>query len=102
MQPSFLKYFHDPTPSAIGGIVAAFSAGATFGAFGCAYVADPIGRVWSLRIGAIIAVVGTALQAGSVHVCILALLCTLELTGLTDWYAPVLLALPYIRNRSPN
>lgn len=67
MQPAFLAYFKNPSSSATGGIVAAFSAGATFGAFGCAYIADPWGRVWALRIGAIIAVIGCALQAGAVN-----------------------------------
>lgn len=68
VQPHFLAYFNNPTSSETGGIVAAFSAGATFGAFGCSYIGDPIGRVWALRIGAAIAVIGCALQAGSVHV----------------------------------
>lgn len=68
VQPTFLSYFNNPSSSAIGGIVAAFSAGATFGAYGCAYIADPFGRLWGLRIGAVIAVIGIALQAGAVHV----------------------------------
>ncbi|KAJ5889838.1 hypothetical protein N7504_010648 [Penicillium tannophilum] len=69
--PRFLAYFNNPSSSQTGGIVAAFSAGATFGAFGCSYIGDPIGRVWALRIGAAIAVVGCALQAGSVHIAML-------------------------------
>jgi MFS family permease len=68
VQPTFISYFNNPSSSATGGIVAAFSAGATFGAFGCAYIGDPFGRLWALRIGAVIAAVGCALQAGSVNV----------------------------------
>lgn len=68
VQPTFLSYFNHPSPSAIGGIVAAFSAGAIFGAFGCAYIVDPFGRLWGLRSGAFVAVVDMALQAGAVNV----------------------------------
>jgi MFS family permease len=63
-----MSYFGMPSSSAIGGIVAAFSAGAIFGSFGCALVADRWGRVWGLRSGAVIAVIGVALQAGAVNV----------------------------------
>ena len=68
MQPSFLAYFNHPSSSAVGGIVAAFSAGSVFEAFGCAFIAGPFGRVWGLRIGACIAIVGCALQARAVNV----------------------------------
>ena len=68
VQPTFISYFNNPSEASIGGIVAAFSAGATFGAFGCALVADRYGRVWGLCVGAIIAIIGCALQAGAVHV----------------------------------
>ncbi|KAJ5815176.1 hypothetical protein N7474_006953 [Penicillium riverlandense] len=71
VQPRFLAYFNNPSSSQTGGIVAAFSAGATFGAFGCSYFGDPLGRVWALRIGAIVAVIGCGLQAGAVNVAML-------------------------------
>lgn len=71
VQPTFISYFNNPSPSAIGGIVAAFSAGGAIGAYGCAYVADPFGRIWGLRTGAVVAVVGIALQAGAVHLAML-------------------------------
>lgn len=73
VQPTFLSYFHNPSQSSIGGIVAAFSAGATFGAFGCAYLADPLGRTRGLLIGALISILGCALQAGAAHIAMLIL-----------------------------
>ncbi|KAL5338519.1 general substrate transporter [Aspergillus crustosus] len=71
VQPTFLSYFDHPPSSATGGIVAAFSAGATFGAYACSLVGDPFGRLWALHIGAAIAVVGCPLQAGAVHISML-------------------------------
>ncbi|KXT11932.1 hypothetical protein AC579_8574 [Pseudocercospora musae] len=68
VQPTFLSYFDNPSPSSIGGVVAAFSAGACFGALSSALISDRYGRLWGLRIGSLIAVIGAALQAGAVHV----------------------------------
>lgn len=73
IQPTFLDYFDDPSPSATGGIVATFAAGGCVGSLGTAWLADPLGRVWSMRIGAVIAVIGCALQAGAVHLAMLIL-----------------------------
>ncbi|EME82082.1 uncharacterized protein MYCFIDRAFT_139011, partial [Pseudocercospora fijiensis CIRAD86] len=70
-QPSFLSYFDKPSPSAIGGIVSAFAAGACFGALSSALITDRHGRLWGLRIGSLIAVIGAAFQAGAVHVAML-------------------------------
>ncbi|KXS99945.1 hypothetical protein AC578_788 [Pseudocercospora eumusae] len=71
VQPTFLSYFDKPSPSSIGGVVAAFSAGACFGALSSALISDRYGRLWGLRIGSLIAVIGAALQAGAVHVAML-------------------------------
>ncbi|KAL3483779.1 general substrate transporter [Aspergillus germanicus] len=71
VQPTFISYFDNPSSAQTGGIVAAFSAGATFGAYACSWVGDPHGRIWALRVGAVIAVIGCALQAGAVHVAML-------------------------------
>ncbi|PKS08643.1 hypothetical protein jhhlp_005032 [Lomentospora prolificans] len=68
VQPTFLSYFNNPTPSETGAVVAAFSAGGAIGAYGCAIVADRYGRVIGLLTGAIVAVIGAALQAGAVHI----------------------------------
>lgn len=68
VQPRFLAYFDNPSPSKIGGVVSVFSAGGGIGALFCPYLADPFGRLWAFRIGAVTAVIGAALQAGAVHV----------------------------------
>lgn len=68
IQPSFIEYFNEPSTSEVGGIVSAFSAGACVGAYGCAIIADRYGRVIGLLTGAIVAVIGTGLQAGAVNV----------------------------------
>ncbi|ORY75313.1 putative high-affinity hexose transporter [Leucosporidium creatinivorum] len=68
VQPSFIAYFNEPSPAQIGGIVSAFSAGATVGAFGCAFIADRFGRIQGFFTGAIVVVLGCALQAGAVNV----------------------------------
>jgi MFS family permease len=71
VQPAFLAYFKNPSPSAIGGIVSAFSAGGTIGAFGAALIGDPFGRLWGLRSGCMIAILGVALQAGARNIAML-------------------------------
>lgn len=48
VQPTFITNFHNPSPSAIDGIVAAFSAGGAFGAYGCAIVADRFGCLFGV------------------------------------------------------
>ncbi|KAH8897313.1 general substrate transporter [Thozetella sp. PMI_491] len=71
VQPTFLTTFDNPSAPQIGGVVAAFSAGGAIGAYGCAFVADRYGRVKGLLVGAIIAIIGCALQAGAVHIAML-------------------------------
>ncbi|KAM0753421.1 general substrate transporter [Meredithblackwellia eburnea MCA 4105] len=67
-QPSFLEYFKNPGAAKIGGIVSSFSAGATIGAFGCSLIVDRFGRVKGLLSGALVVILGVALQAGAVSV----------------------------------
>lgn len=75
-QPGFYSYFAlDPTTSytnsILGAINALFFFGATVGALVAGPLADHIGRRWALQIAAVVACVGGALAAGSVHIAML-------------------------------
>lgn len=71
-QPSFIVYFDlaaRPNAAALeGAINGLFQAGGLVGALACSEVADWLGRRKALFIGATLAVIGGALQAGSVNI----------------------------------
>ncbi|KAF2496967.1 general substrate transporter [Lophium mytilinum] len=71
-QPSFIKYFGlDTRKNATqleGAINGLFQAGGLIGALSCTQTADILGRRKALFIGAIFALIGGALQAGSVNI----------------------------------
>lgn len=71
-QPSFIAYFElDKRSNATqleGAINGLFQAGGLIGALSCTQTADYFGRRKALLIGAIFALIGGALQAGSVNI----------------------------------
>lgn len=71
-QPSFIQYFDfDKRSNAAqlaGAINGAFQAGGLIGALASIPVADNYGRRVGLFVASLLAVVGGALQAGSVHI----------------------------------
>lgn len=67
-QPFFISYMGEPTESERGGIVSAFTGGAILGALSISYLADILGRKMTVFVGAIISIIGCALQAGAVNV----------------------------------
>ena len=71
-QPSFLNYMGLDTASnatqLVGCVVALFFVGGIFGVAVNSYLADSIGRKWSIAIGAITVVISSALCAGSVNI----------------------------------
>jgi MFS family permease len=71
-QPSFIAYFKLATrPNATqleGAINGLFQAGGLVGALSCNGIADWLGRRKALLLGAISALIGGALQAGSVNI----------------------------------
>lgn len=75
-QPGFYTYFAlDPLSSyansILGAVNALFFFGACVGALGAGPVADHIGRKWTIQLAAIVAMIGGALAAGSVHIAML-------------------------------
>ncbi|KAL4780340.1 major facilitator superfamily domain-containing protein [Aspergillus varians] len=71
-QPSFLAYFGLDTASNStqlqGAINGLFQAGGLFGTLGFGFLADKFGRCKAIFIATVVAIVGGALQAGSVHI----------------------------------
>lgn len=75
-QPSFLNYFGFASLTAtntplIGAINGVFFACAIFGCAGAAYCGRVYGRKWSLFYGLLVAIIGNAMVAGSVHIAML-------------------------------
>ena len=68
VQPDFIQEFNNPSPAMQGGIVSSFSGGAFVGAAFAGYLADKISRKRTIMVGAVIAIVGCAIQTGAVHV----------------------------------
>ncbi|KAK7208416.1 MFS transporter [Myxozyma melibiosi] len=71
-QPSFNSYFSLDTASNAtqlnGAMDGLFQAGGLFGALTVSYLADTFGRRKCIVLGSLLCVIGSALQAGSVHV----------------------------------
>lgn len=67
-QPHFVEYMGTPSAAERGGIVSSFTGGAIIGAASASFIADPLGRKRGAIIGAVIAVIGAALQGGAVSV----------------------------------
>ncbi|KAL5335824.1 sugar transporter [Aspergillus crustosus] len=67
-QPHFIEYMNDPSSAARGGIVSSFTGGAILGALSVSLLADKYGRKMTVFIGAIISILGSALQGGAVNV----------------------------------
>lgn len=71
-QPSFIHYFgldkRSNTPQLSGAINGVFQAGGFIGALACIPIADNYGRRIGLFLAALLAILGGALQAGSVNV----------------------------------
>ncbi|RLL92915.1 hypothetical protein CFD26_100071 [Aspergillus turcosus] len=70
-QEAFLHYFHHPSDAATGGIVSSYNGGAILGSIAVPYICDPFGRRPVMFVGALLAALGAALQAGAVHVAML-------------------------------
>ncbi|OJJ43190.1 hypothetical protein ASPZODRAFT_146210 [Penicilliopsis zonata CBS 506.65] len=64
---SFVDKFVDKHSAVSGTVVALFTAGAFFGAFGAGYT-DPLGRRKTLALGSVLFIVGGALQTGAVDI----------------------------------
>ncbi|KAL2789126.1 sugar transporter [Aspergillus keveii] len=67
-QPHFIEYMDDPDSAARGGIVSSFTGGAILGALSVSFLADKYGRKMTVFIGAIISIIGSALQGGAANV----------------------------------
>ncbi|KAG2414442.1 hypothetical protein HFD88_003633 [Aspergillus terreus] len=67
-QPHFIEYMGEPSAAERGGIVSSFTGGAILGALSISFLADRFGRRMTVFIGAIISVIGSALQGGAANV----------------------------------
>ncbi|PSN68523.1 sugar transporter [Corynespora cassiicola Philippines] len=61
--PQYLEYFDSPGSTLQGGITASLSAGSFAGAIAAGFIADHLGRKWSLIIACFIWIAGAAIQA---------------------------------------
>ncbi|KAK3072855.1 hypothetical protein LTR53_006041 [Teratosphaeriaceae sp. CCFEE 6253] len=72
VQPYFTQYMGTPTAAQTGGIVSSFTGGAVLGAASISYLADRLGRKRTVFVGAVISVIGCALQGGAVNLAMVA------------------------------
>ncbi|GFF43538.1 high-affinity glucose transporter [Aspergillus udagawae] len=70
-QEAFVHHFHHPSDAATGGIVSSYNGGAILGSIAVPYICDPFGRRPVMFVGALLAALGAALQAGAVHIAML-------------------------------
>lgn len=68
----FKAYYHEPSPAAVGTMIAILEIGALFSSFEAGKIGDRIGRRRTIRWGSFIFVVGGLLQATSVNIYALA------------------------------
>ncbi|KAJ7646478.1 general substrate transporter [Roridomyces roridus] len=64
----FQSYFGFPGPNIVGAIVSTFAGGCFFGAAAAGWLASHIGRKRTIQLGALVAMLGCALQAGARNV----------------------------------
>lgn len=69
--PTFDAYFNSPSDTITGGIVSAFQGGAIAGTIFNMLFANRLGRRWTIAVGALISIFGSALQAGAVNMAML-------------------------------
>jgi MFS family permease len=69
--PTFIDYFSNPSSTVTGGIVSSFQGGAILGTMVNMAGADWAGRKMTVLAGAIVSVLGCALQAGAVNMTML-------------------------------
>jgi MFS family permease len=69
--PTFIDYFSNPSSTVTGGIVSSFQGGAILGTIVNMAGADWAGRKMTILAGAIVSVLGCALQAGAVNMTML-------------------------------
>ncbi|KAK4956668.1 hypothetical protein LTR10_006195 [Elasticomyces elasticus] len=72
VQPYFTDYMGTPNSAETGGIVSSFTGGAVLGAASISYLADRLGRKKTVFVGAVISVIGCALQGGAVNLAMVA------------------------------
>ncbi|KAH1423747.1 hypothetical protein KXX32_007219 [Aspergillus fumigatus] len=70
-QAAFLQQFDHPSDAVTGGIVSSYNGGAILGSIAAPYICDPFGRRPVMFVGALLAALGAALQAGATHVAML-------------------------------
>lgn len=68
---TFKEYFTNPNDTTTGGIVSAFQGGAIAGTIFNMLFAHKLGRRWTILVGALVSVFGSALQAGAVNMAML-------------------------------
>ena len=68
---TFKEYFTNPNDTTTGGIVSAFQGGAIAGTIFNMLFAHKLGRRWTIMVGALVSVFGSALQAGAVNMAML-------------------------------
>lgn len=66
-QTEFITYFNRPNDNLTGGIVSSFQGGAILGTIITFFTADKLGRKKTIALGALLATIGCALQAGAVN-----------------------------------
>ncbi|KAL2865320.1 sugar porter family MFS transporter [Aspergillus lucknowensis] len=64
----YLEYFNHPDSNLQGGITASMSAGSFAGAIAAGFVADHLGRRWSLMIASVIWIIGAVIQCSAQNV----------------------------------
>ncbi|KAK6458961.1 uncharacterized protein RJT20DRAFT_10795 [Scheffersomyces xylosifermentans] len=64
----FKDYYHDPSPAAVGTMIAILEIGALFSSFIAGRIGDIVGRRRTIRYGSFIFVIGGLIQASSVNI----------------------------------
>lgn len=68
---TFKAHFNSPSDTVTGGIVSAFQGGAIAGTIFNMLFADKLGRRWTIFIGSLVSIFGSALQSGAVNMAML-------------------------------
>lgn len=68
---TFKAHFNSPSDTVTGGIVSAFQGGAIAGTMFNMLFANKLGRRWTIFIGSLVSIFGSALQAGAVNMAML-------------------------------